>query len=63
MFGTRFYNETIKRAVSIFGTLFNNIDVADIKTDGTVLNIRKGSYKLWPKSKVSCKTSKRNRSK
>ena len=41
MFGTRFYNETIKRAVSIFGTLFNNIDVGDIKTDGTVLNIRK----------------------
>ena len=62
MFGTRFYNETIKRAVSIFGTLFNNIDVADIKTDGTVLNIRKVPISCF-KSKVSCKTSKRNRSK
>ena len=52
MFGTRFYNETIKRAVSIFGTLFNNIDVADIKTDGTVLNIRKVpiSYMLQKQS-------------
>ena len=33
MLGTRFYNETIKRAVSIFGTLFNDIDVADIKSN------------------------------
>ena len=51
MFGTRFYNETIKRAVSIFGTLFNNIDVADIKADGTVLNIRKVPISYGPKAK------------
>ena len=51
MFGTRFYNETMKRAVSIFGTLFNNIDVADIKTDGTVLNIRKVPISYGPKAK------------
>jgi hypothetical protein len=37
MFGTHFYNETIKRSVSIFGTLFNNIYVSKIKADGTVL--------------------------
>ena len=37
MFGTHFYNETIKRAVSIFGTLFNNIKVKKTKADGTVL--------------------------
>ena len=30
MFGTHFYNETIKRCVSVFGTLFNNIDVKKI---------------------------------
>ena len=51
MFGTRFYNETIKRAVSIFGTLFNNIDVADIKADGTVLNIRKVPISYGPKAR------------
>ena len=51
MFGTRFYNETIKRAVSIFGTLFNNIDVADIKADGTVLSIRKVPISYGPKAK------------
>lgn len=51
MFGTRFYNETIKRAVSIFGTLFNNIDVADIKTDGTVLSVKKVPISYGPKAK------------
>lgn len=51
MFGTFFYNETIKRAVSIFGTLFNNIDVKDIKSDGTVLNIRKVPISYGPKAK------------
>tara|TARA_Y100000996_G_scaffold87181_1_gene60906 strand:- start:2032 stop:3078 length:1047 start_codon:yes stop_codon:yes gene_type:complete len=51
MFGTWFYNETIKRAVSIFGTLFNNIDVKDVKTDGTVLNIRKVPISYGPRAK------------
>ena len=37
MFDTYFYNETFKRAVSIFGTLFNNISVKKTKADGTVL--------------------------
>lgn len=37
MFGTFFYHETIKRSVSIFGTLFNNIYIKKIKSDGTVL--------------------------
>ena len=30
MFGEHFYHETIKRAVSVFGTLFNNISVKRI---------------------------------
>jgi len=38
MFGTYFYNETIKRSVSIFGTLFNNIYIKKTKSDGTVLS-------------------------
>ena len=37
MFGTYFYNETIKRCVSVF-TLFNNVDVKKVKSDGTVLS-------------------------
>ena len=37
MFGTYFYNETIKRCVSVFGTLFNNIQYKRVKADGTVL--------------------------
>lgn len=37
MFGTYFYNETIKRCVSVFGTLFNNIQIKKTKSDGTIL--------------------------
>ncbi len=37
MFGTYFYNETIKRCVSVFGTLFNNIQIKKTKADGTIL--------------------------
>ena len=37
MFGTYFYNETIKRCVSVFGTMFNNIQYKKVKSDGTVL--------------------------
>ena len=37
MFGEHFYHETIKRAVSVFGTLFNNISVK--RTDGTALKV------------------------
>ena len=33
MFGTHFYHETIKRSVSIFGTLFNNIYIKKIKSE------------------------------
>jgi len=42
MFGTYFYNETIKRCVSVFGTMFNNLDYKKTKSDGTVL----GRYKV-----------------
>jgi len=51
MFGTYFYNETIKRAVSIFGTMFNNITVKKIKTDGTVLHEQKVPISYGPKQK------------
>tara|TARA_Y100000590_G_scaffold369430_1_gene430683 strand:- start:963 stop:2012 length:1050 start_codon:yes stop_codon:yes gene_type:complete len=51
MFGTYFYNETIKRAISIFGTLFNNIDIKKIKADGTVLTQQKVPISYGPKQK------------
>ena len=51
MFGTYFYNETIKRAVSIFGTCFNNISVKKIKADGTILHEQKVPISYGPKQK------------
>jgi len=51
MFGTFFYNETTKRAVSIFGTLFNNITIKKIKSDGTVLFQQKVPISYGPKEK------------
>jgi|TARA_B110000908_G_C10231879_1_gene441041 hypothetical protein len=51
MFGTYFYNETIKRAVSIFGTCFNNISVKKVKADGTILHEQKVPISYGPKQK------------
>ena len=51
MFGTYFYNETIKRSVSIFGTLFNNIYTKKIKEDGTVLTRNLVPISYGPKQK------------
>ena len=51
MFGTYFYNETFKRAVSIFGTMFNNISIKKTKSDGTVLAENKGPISYGPKQK------------
>jgi len=51
MFGTHFYNETIRRAVSIFGTLFNNIKVKKTKLDGTVLTEQLVPISYGPKQK------------
>jgi len=51
MFGTYFYNETIKRSISIFGTLFNNLTVKKTKADGTVLSSQKVPISYGPKQK------------
>ena len=37
MFGNHFYHETIKRSVSVFGTLFNNLNIK--RADGTFMKI------------------------
>jgi len=51
MFGTYFYNETVKRSVSIFGTLFNNIKIKKTKSDGTVLTEQIVPISYGPKQK------------
>ena len=51
MFGTYFYNETIKRSISVFGTLFNNIDIKKTQSDGTVLTQQKVPISYGPKQK------------
>ena len=51
MFGTYFYNETIKRCVSVFGTLFNNIQYKKVKSDGTVLTSPIVPISYGPKQK------------
>ena len=37
MLGNHFYHSTIKRAVSVFGTLFNNITIE--RTDGKIMPV------------------------
>ena len=37
MFGNHFYHETIKRSVSVFGTLFNNINIK--RDNGTIIKV------------------------
>ena len=51
MFGTYFYNQTIKRSVSIFGTLFNNLKIKKTKADGTVLTEQVVPISYGPKQK------------
>ena len=51
MFGTFFYNETIKRSISVFGTLFNQIYTSKIQADGTVLAKNLVPISYGPKQK------------
>lgn len=51
MFGTYFYHETVKKSVSVFGTLFNNITVKRVKSDDTVLQTLKVPLAYGPKQK------------
>ena len=51
MFGTHFYHSTMRKAVAVFGTIFNNINVIRTKADGTVLNQVKVPLSYGPKQK------------
>lgn len=51
MFGTHFYHEKIRKSVSIFGRLFNNIYVVRKNATGGVLNQLKVPLSYAPKEK------------
>lgn len=51
MLGGHFYNQTIRRAVAVFGTLFNDINVVRRDGSGNVLNIIKVPLAYGPRQK------------
>ena len=51
MFGTYFYHEKIRKAVSIFGRLFNNLYVVRLDSNGSVLNQQKVPLAYAPRQK------------
>jgi dUTPase len=51
MFGTHFYHSTMRKAVAVFGTIFNNINVIRTKADGSVLSQVKVPLSYGPKQK------------
>lgn len=51
MFGTYFYHQKIRKAVSIFGRLFNDLYVVRLAKDGSVLNQMKVPLAYGPRAK------------
>jgi hypothetical protein len=51
MFGGHFYHQTIRRAVSVFGTIFNDINIVRRDGSGNVLNIVKVPLAYGPRQK------------
>jgi hypothetical protein len=51
MFGNHFYHQTIRRAVSVFGTIFNDINIVRRDGSGNILNIVKVPLAYGPKQK------------
>jgi len=51
MFGSHFYHSTMRKAVAVFGTIFNNINVIRAKSDGSVVNQIKVPLAYGPKQK------------
>ena len=51
MFGNHFYHATVRRFVSVFGTLFNNISVIRKDAQGNVLSIVRVPLAYGPKEK------------
>lgn len=51
MLGTHFYHSHIRKTVSVFGTIFNNISVQRIDSAGNVVNNTKVPLSYGPKQK------------
>ena len=51
MFTDHFYHSTIKRAISVFGSLFNNISIVKKDPTGSVTNISRVPLAYGPKQK------------
>ncbi len=51
MFGTYFYHQRIRKSVSLFGTLFNNIHVIRKDSSGGIINTQKVPLSYAPKQK------------
>lgn len=51
MFGTYFYHEKLRKAVSVFGRLFNNLYVVRLDANGQVLNQQKVPLAYAPRQK------------
>ena len=49
MFGTHFYHKRVRTAVSVFGSLFNNLYVLRTKSDGSVMSQVKVPLSYAPK--------------
>ena len=47
MFGEHFYHETIKRSVSVFGTLFNNISIKRASGEMIKVPLAYGPRSRW----------------
>ena len=56
--GTHFYHATIKRIVSVFGTLFNNITVGRHGSGNNISNVRKVPISYGPSQKFITRMNK-----
>ncbi|MBI33500.1 MAG: hypothetical protein CMD98_06510 [Gammaproteobacteria bacterium] len=52
MFGTHFYNSSTRRAVSVFGSLFNDLEVVKTDSAGKVLQKIKVPLSYSPRQKI-----------
>ena len=60
MFGTHFYHSTLRKSVSVFGTIFNDISVIRLDGSGGVLNQIKVPLSYGPKQKFLARLDANN---
>lgn len=61
MFNDHFYNSSTRRMVSVFGSLFNNIDVVKTDAAGNVLSKTKVPLAYGPRQKTISRLYEKNR--